>query len=206
MGGSGYWVTYGNTSASTTATDWLDTMSSTGTYTVGGTIPIRYSDVMTPIVRDPRPGDRLRLPDGAALIVDELGNYRIEDQDAKVKYKANRIREFSPQLNASDMVAKFVEYVGSLGVRQSEVLNLPLELFINWLIITAAERDNDPVPADIVPVERHSVVMEIKRPRCLYCQRFISRYAVQQRFPFCNPEHGGRYLEKRQPRRLTVRG
>ena len=47
----------------------------------------------------------IELPDGAKLIVDAAGNYRIEDKDAKVTYKANRIREFSPHLNASDMVA-----------------------------------------------------------------------------------------------------
>ena len=66
-------------------------------------------------------GQTIKLPDGSHLILDDLGNYRVEDKDAKVQYRANRMRDFSPHLNASDLLAQFVRYVGSLGVRQAEV-------------------------------------------------------------------------------------
>jgi hypothetical protein len=138
----------------------------------------------------------ITLPDGAKLHVDDVGNYRIEDKDAQVTYRANRIRDFSPHLNASDMVAQFVEYVGSLGVRRSEVLGLPLHLFIAWLIIEAASRDGDAVPSDIVPVANHPVVLATLYPKCLTCGRFIKRVHAQHRFPFCSPEHGAVYASR----------
>lgn len=136
------------------------------------------------------------LPDGANLEIDELGNYRIDDKEAKVTYRANRIREFSPHLNASDVLAQFVKYVGSLGVKQGEVLSLPLELFVNWLIIEAAERDKDPVPLDVVPVDRHREFKAFRSPKCLACGRYVPRFHAKNRFPFCNPDHGGRWVNR----------
>lgn len=145
------------------------------------------------------PGKRsLGLPDGSKLEIDDLGNYTIHDKDAKVTYKANRIREFSPHLNASDLLAQFVRYVGGLGVRQKEVLSLPIELFINWLVIEAAERDQDQIPAEVVPVERHPVLATARRPRCLGCGKFIPRLYYRNRFPFCGPEHGARHAQRLQ--------
>lgn len=141
----------------------------------------------------------IELPDGAKLIVDDQGNYRIEDKDAKVTYQANRIRDWSPYLNASDMVAEFVKYVGSIGVKQKDVLGLPLELFINWLIIEAAERDKDPVPPDVKPVQKHRAIRDIRKPRCWDCGRFVKpRLFERTRFPFCDPYHAQRYLEKKR--------
>ena len=135
----------------------------------------------------------LKLPDGAKLIVDNDGNYRIEDKDAKVTYQANRLREFSPYLNASDLLAKFVEYVGTLGVRRGEAVMLPLNLFVAWLVIEAAGRDGDPIPQDIAPIE--NTLAKVVRPKCLMCGKFVRRVS---RFPFCSPAHGAIYLEKHQ--------
>jgi hypothetical protein len=144
-------------------------------------------------------GRAYQLPDHSRLVIDDHGNYKIEDQDAKVTYQANRIREFSPHLNASDMLAKFVEYVGSLGVRQTEVLSLPIELFINWLIIEAAERDHDPVPPEVVPVPQHRELKMLVKPKCLKCGRFIPALHRRHRFPFCDPQHAGVYLQRQRP-------
>lgn len=145
-------------------------------------------------------GKAYRLPDGSMLNIDDAGNYQIEDKDAKVTYKANRVREFSPHLNASDMLAQFVKYVGSLGVKQSEVLGLPLELFINWLIIEAAERDQDPVPGDVVPVQQHPALKAVRKPTCRACGKFIPLERHKLRFPFCDPMHAERYIEKHRLR------
>lgn len=134
-----------------------------------------------------------KLPDGAFIDIDSDGNYQIRDKDAKVTYKANRIRDFSPHLNASDMLADFVRYVGSMGLRQSEVMGLPLELFIRWLVIQAAERDGDPI--EVQAVEGAPEIQQIKSPKCLKCGRFIPRRHFENRFPFCNPQHGAAYLE-----------
>src|SRR3990167_3647894 len=144
----------------------------------------------------------IELPDGAKLIIDDLGNYQIDGKDAKVQYRANRMRDWSPHLNASDMLADFVKYVGGLGVKQTEAPGLPLELFVNWLIIEASERDHDAVPDDVVPVGEHKRLKEMLRPRCLVCQRFIPRLHYQHRFAFCGIEHGAEYVKRRGDARL----
>lgn len=86
------------------------------------------------------------LPDGASLIIDTLGNYKVLDEHAKVVYRACRIREFNPYINASDLLEAFINEVGALdGVDQGDVLRLPIEAFINWIILQAAKRDGDPL-------------------------------------------------------------
>lgn len=145
------------------------------------------------------PGKRsIELPDGAKLEIDENGNYYIEDKDAQVTYKANRNREFSPYLNASDMLAKFVAYVGSVGVKRDEVMGLPIHLFISWLIIEAAEKDGDNVPSDVIPVHRDPMLVSVLKPKCATCGRFVKRADFQQRFPFCSPDHGVVYAERKK--------
>lgn len=146
----------------------------------------------------------IELPDGAKLVIDDQGNYKIEDKDAKVTYQANRMREFSPHLNASDMLAAFVKYVGSLGVKQGEVLGLPIELFINWLVIEAAERDKDPLPEDVIPVAKHAVILDARKPRCLRCRRFIPLAHHRNRFPFCNVDHGIAHVERLKAPQLAL--
>lgn len=142
----------------------------------------------------------IEMPDGAKLEIDDAGNYRIEDANAKVTYQSNRIRDFSPHLNASDMVAKFIEYVARLGVRRDEMLKLPLHLFINWLIIEAAERDSDPIPDDVIRIEQHPQLKAIIAPKCLGCGRFIKRLHFNHGFPFCSPEHGAAFVERNTPK------
>lgn len=130
---------------------------------------------------------RVPLGDGSTLYVDANGNFRVDDKNAKVVYKANRVREFNPFINASDLLADFLRYVGTLGVRRSEVQTLPLGLFVNWLVIRAAEIDADPIPADIVPLPEHRLLRGRVTPRCLVCQRYVRRLAASSGFAFCNP-------------------
>ena len=144
------------------------------------------------------------LSDGSLLRIDCDGNYKIEDKDAKVTYKANNIRDFSPHINASDLIAKFVEYVGSLGIKRSEVLGLPLHLLISWLIIEAAERDGDQIPPEIKPVKDDPIFKSVVLPRCLECGRFVSRLSYRQRFPFCSIEHGQTYIEYQKSQQLQI--
>lgn len=84
------------------------------------------------------------LPDGAKLVVDSSGSYQVLDETAKVVYRACRVREFNPYINASDLLEAFIREVGKLdGVDQSDVLGLPIEAFINWIVLQAAKRDGD---------------------------------------------------------------
>lgn len=138
----------------------------------------------------------IELPDGSIITINADGNYHIDDKDAKVVYQASRIREFSPHLNASDMLANFIKYVGSLGVKQGELLELPLGLFINWLVIEAAEAYKDPIPHDVTPVKQHPLLKKRISPRCLYCQRFISKTFTTHGFHYCDGNHATAYFEK----------
>lgn len=138
----------------------------------------------------------LALPDGSKIGVDQYGNYRIDDKDSKVVYEANRRREFNRYINSADLVADFIRFVGSLGVRQSEVPRLPLALFVNWLVLEAAAKDHDQAPPDVGPVERHPLLLTRVRPRCLLCKRFVRRITAEQGFQFCNPAHAERHFKR----------
>lgn len=141
-----------------------------------------------------RRGKEYDLPDGSTLKIDNNGNYTIDDADAKVVYKANRLREFSPHLNASDMVAAFAKYAAELGVKEKQILQLPIELFVAWLVVEAAERDGDPTPSTI---NIESQIAIVKHPRCEFCQHYIPHLHARNRFPFCGPEHAVRFHQKR---------
>lgn len=106
-------------------------------------------------------GRDLKLPDGTVLRIDDMGNVRIDDSQAKVIYQANRMREFNPFVNASDLLASFIREVGMLGLSKEDLSQLTVPLFINWLIVKAAEQDNDPIPEGVVPLSQHPMVKRL---------------------------------------------
>jgi hypothetical protein len=80
------------------------------------------------------PWTRKPLPDGAVLQhLEDRGDDRIEDTEVEVIQRARDARELSPHVSASGLLDQFIDYVGSFGVRRSEVLRLPLDRFIRWL-------------------------------------------------------------------------
>lgn len=105
----------------------------------------------------------IALPDGSQIHVGNNGNYQIDDRNAEVIYRANRIRDFNRFLNASEIMEEFVRYVGTLGVKQGDVLNLPISLFINFLVVRAADADGEPTPD--VAIEKHPALTS-KCPQC----------------------------------------
>lgn len=143
------------------------------------------------------PGE-YELPDGAKLVVDHQGNYRIEDARAKVTYRANHVREFNPYVNASDLMEAFIRDMRTFGVRQAELLDLPVQLFINWLILNAARQDGEPAPAGVVAPEEHLAARPSKVPRCLECGRFITAHRARLRIPFCDDAHVALFIARRQ--------
>lgn len=102
------------------------------------------------------------LPDGARLIIDAAGNYRLDDKQAKVVYRANRMRNFNPFINASDLVADFIKDLRHLSVPQDRALAVPMELFINWLIHRAADADGEPAPEDVPKIDSHPALLPFK--------------------------------------------
>lgn len=132
-------------------------------------------------------GWKIKTKDGTVVSLDDKGNLNIDDSNSQVIYRGNTIRDFNKYLNASDLLEQFIRFVGTFGVRQSEVLNIPIETFINWLIIEAAKMDGEQ-PPDLPLLEKK----EYKR--CLCCGKFISN-KMTKLSKFCSPKHFEKYME-----------
>lgn len=143
-----------------------------------------------------RAGDKLVMPDGTEIILDQMGNYVINDQNAKVVYKANRSRDFNRYINASDLLEEFLRYLRSMGVKRKEVMKVDLGVFISWLIIAAAEADQIEQPQE----ERLMIESHVKRaritPKCKCCAKFIPKRNAEAGVFFCNGAEMDRYREK----------
>lgn len=125
----------------------------------------------------------LRFPDGTVIEVEANGSFTINDKNAKVVYKANRSRNFNPFLNASDKLEDFIKFCGQAGVKQDEVLNIPIKHFIGWLIVESAKADHEPTPdIPLLPDLRKE-----NRPHCLVCGRFMSKKLKARKIEFCRP-------------------
>lgn len=124
----------------------------------------------------------VELPDGTKINIKIDGSFDIEDKDAKVTYRANRVRNFNPFLNASDKLEDFIRFCGKQGVRKRDILQLPISLFIGWLILEAAKADNEPEPS--IPLLPN--LQKIIKPKCIACGRFISPEFIKKQIAFCN--------------------
>ena len=144
---------------------------------------------------------RIELPDGAIIDVKADGSYEIVDKDAKVTYKANRVREFNRYVNASDLLEEFIDFVDGVGgIDKERFLALPIEAFIRWLVLRAAQADGESMPEEETAITQSvlalpSPIHRIKR-NCKCCGRFVSRRRADNAMLFCSTEHFARYEEK----------
>lgn len=151
----------------------------------------------------PNIGCRLVLPNDVELKIDGDGKITINEADRKIFYEAAP-RGFNRWMNASDVLEDFIRYLGTMEVRQRHVMKMPLGLFINWLIIAAAEADGD--TADDLKPKLAEGVDSIKAiPRCLYCKRFLARHRHEAGINFCKSEHMDRYMAREDLVRLPKR-
>jgi len=107
-------------------------------------------------------------------------------------------REFNRYVNASDMVEDFIEWLGIQRVRQGEVMKLPLELFVKWLIVRACEADDEEPPIE-AEVKLSSRVIT-GRKRCHVCQQFMEDRVEVELHAECAPI----YFSKQQVRQLSA--
>lgn len=137
----------------------------------------RLDEIVMP---DGRAG-KVTLPDGTRIEVDSDGSYIIDDKDAKVVYRANRVREFNRFINASDILAKFIEFCGNeASVTRDEMLELPVKLFIQYLILEAAKADGEPEPTDLTLVtDLHKAV------NCLGCDQPLPPERRARKLHYC---------------------
>lgn len=125
----------------------------------------------------------IKMPDGTIIEVAADGSFEIKDKDAKVTYRANKVREFNRYLNASDLLEKFIRFCGrEAAVQKQEMLDLPLKLFIGWLVLEAAKADKEPPPDDIklIPDLRKAA-----EPQCRSCGQPISLERRRLGLEFC---------------------
>jgi len=155
--------------------------------TSGGMYLDRDRFLTNPIPDILRPDKKMEIlmKDGTIIKIDENLNHTILDQNAKVIYKGNRIREFNKYINASDLLEQFITDMGKLGAKQSNILSTPIEIFINWLILKAAQQDGDTLPE---PPKL------IRKPKCKLCGKFILQQLADKGFNFCNPSHSETYF------------
>lgn len=170
-----------NTSATTSATQWdyIDAtqMNSILVPDLLGKITIQEGRELT-----------IELPNGAKLSVHADGSYDVND-DGKVIYKGCKVKEFNRFINASDLIEDFIRFMGSqFNVRQGEILDIPIDLFVTWLIMKACQQDGDEVPFDVPKIENHSFIKGTPTlDRCKWCGRFISKKRIINGIMFCNP-------------------
>lgn len=80
--------------------------------------------------------------------------------------------EFNKFVNCSDLLEEFIEFLGKQGVKQGEVKEIPIELFMKWLVIKACEEDDED-PGIEMPL-----IPKTTQPRCMHCGQFMS-YGVK---------------------------
>lgn len=148
-------------------------------------------DVNRHVVRAQR-GWSIETPDGTVVEIDFNGNIKIIDDNAKVVYKANRLRDFNRYINASDLLEDFIRFAGEHGAKQGDVLSIPIEVFINWLIVEASKADGEEPPE--LPLESK---LRKTYDRCLCCGRFITAQTARIA-KFCSPAHYTLYLARQQ--------
>ena len=148
-------------------------------------IQLRFGEIVV------KPGETssVVMPDGSIIEISNDGNYVIKDKNANVTYKANRLnRDFNKFMNASDMLEEFINYVKTLDISQSEFLKLPIELFINWLIINACTIDGD-IPPELPTLPAPTT--------CLHCNKIIES---NKKIQFCCKEHMIEYWDEEELR------
>jgi len=135
-----------------------------------------------------------KLPNGGTLKIDELGNFKIIENN-NITYKSCNIREFNKYINASDLLEGFINFLGEQGMKQIDVLKTPIEIFITWLIFKAAEQDK--IDEETTLKELEDKTKQLKHSnRCLFCGKFISKKFKKLGINFCNTLHLERYMEK----------
>ena len=95
---------------------------------------------------------------------------------------------FNRYVNASDLLEEYIRWLGEQRVRSAQVLGLPLELFVKWLVLRACEQEGEEpgLTLELPSPRRHS-------RRCAGCGRFIAAAAP---VPFHGPSCSGRYFAR----------
>jgi hypothetical protein len=188
-----YGTSTSNTSYGTSTSTYIPISTvSTSNYTTTNRIVTRLNNSIklangTNIKKLDDDNCKLELPDGTIIDIDELGNFHVNDKNSKVIYKSNSIREFNKYINASDLLEEFILFLGSeFDVRQNQIMNVPIQIFIEWLIVQAAMKDGDNYSDDMKKLDAGVIYEKNWYRRCRNCGRFIKSKLFDAGMNFCN--------------------
>ena len=91
------------------------------------------------------PGE-YNLPGGAVLKIAADNSYVIDDSNHKIVHKANPNPDFNEAFCVSEVLEQFMDYVAKLQLTKEQFMELPIRLFMLWLIIESCKKDGEPVP------------------------------------------------------------
>jgi len=117
-------------------------ISAVGTFTGTTTINWSYGGYVV------NPGEEreISLPGERKLKVAADGSVELIDSDKTTRLPSN-IRNFNEFLNASDVMEQFSGEIAKLKDGMAvNTADLPLNLYIRWLVLNAAEKDGDTPP------------------------------------------------------------
>jgi len=141
----------------------------------------------------------VEFPDGSILKINKDGSFKIDDKDSKVIYKANNIREFNRYINASDLLEEFIRFLGEeFNIRQNQIMDVPINVFIEWLIVQAAIKDGDEYENDKMLLESGVQKKCNWYRRCKCCGRYIQKKMYEAGLSFCNSVCFDKYALKMQ--------
>lgn len=88
----------------------------------------------------------IQLPDGAKITFDsKRKRFSIVTKDAKYTYKSKGTLEYNPFIETHDVLERFISYLSQHDVSKKDFMDMPMHLFIKWLVIESAKKDGEPV-------------------------------------------------------------
>ena len=137
------------------------------------------------------------LPNGTVLTLGLNDKIVVNDKDAKVLYESPETRRFNRYLNASDLLEDFVGFCGQNNLSKKEFSELPLEIFIYWLIVRAAEADGDSTD-EVLPLLTTAVKeSNLHGARCKCCGKYLPKKFVDNGINFCSTDHMAQFMDRK---------
>lgn len=116
-------------------------------------------------------------------------NAALQQQVLQQQVTFEQPSKFNKFVNASDLLKDFIKFLGEIGVNQKQFLDLPIEIFINWLVIMAAKADGEAPPEDVRVKDHPRLPAPYYGTKCRACGRFVGEAKAREGLPFCGPDH-----------------
>lgn len=100
-------------------------------------------------------------------------------------------------LATSDMLEEFLREMSAEGIGRASMLDLPIELFVSWLVVKAAEADQETVPENVTDPRRRIHALP-KRHLCRGCNNEITADLRARGLQWCSAACVGLAFEQRR--------